>query len=242
MTALIESWLFDLQPGASELADLMLLLSPDERLRLEQIRYARDKVRFASRRARLRQLIASCLDGSAKDLVFDQEEFGKPTVRGGGDISFSCSSSGDVGLCVVGRAVDVGCDIELRDSSKASIEIADRFFAPGERASLASLPANQWLEGFFNCWTRKEALLKCLGCGLSGPMDAYVVSLAPGVPACVLSHQGFAMASFRPLPPFHAAVVGGSTDAGRLVPRSWNDLALPGTMRGAACAPAMLRA
>ncbi|MDP9085989.1 MAG: 4'-phosphopantetheinyl transferase superfamily protein, partial [Pseudomonadota bacterium] len=163
MTALIESWLFDLQPSALELAEVMLLLSPDERLRFEQIHHLRDKVRFASRRARLRQVIASCLNVSATELVFDQGEFGKPTVRGGGDLSFNCSSSGDVGLCVVGRSVDVGCDIEVCDSSKASIEIADRFFAPSERASLASLPADQWLEGFFNCWTRKEALLKCLG-------------------------------------------------------------------------------
>jgi 4'-phosphopantetheinyl transferase len=61
--------------------------------------------------------------------------------------------------------------------------IAERTFSPREVQTLRRLPSVHQIEGFFNCWTRKEAYVKAIGEGLAHPLDRFSVSLAPGVPA-----------------------------------------------------------
>jgi 4'-phosphopantetheinyl transferase len=72
----------------------------------------------------------------------------------------------------------------------ADLQIARRFFSSQETAMLASLAEHSRRVAFFNCWTRKEAYIKAKGEGLSLPLDQFVVSLAPDVPAALLSAEG----------------------------------------------------
>jgi 4'-phosphopantetheinyl transferase len=56
-----------------------------------------------------------------------------------------------------------------------------------EQQTLAALQGQQKFEGFFNCWTRKEAYVKAVGSGLSLPLRDFDVSLMPGEPARLLA-------------------------------------------------------
>ena len=82
----------------------------------------------------------------------------------------------------VGR--QVGVDLELVRKFGGQ-EIAARFFSPQEVMELSCLP--QWVqdEGFFLCWTRKEAYLKARGEGLNIPLKSFHVTLTPGKPECL---------------------------------------------------------
>ena len=85
-----------------------------------------------------------------------------------------------------GCRVDLECVRRLPDLE----EMADRSFSAAERVVFHALPANDRLEAFFNCWTRKEAFLKALGDGLPRPLHSFEVSLTSGQPAKQLQIDG----------------------------------------------------
>jgi 4'-phosphopantetheinyl transferase len=59
-------------------------------------------------------------------------------------------------------------------------ELVERFFSPRENAQFRALPDEQKQEGFFNLWTRKEALLKATGEGIGYMLNKVEVSFLPG--------------------------------------------------------------
>jgi 4'-phosphopantetheinyl transferase len=62
---------------------------------------------------------------------------------------------------------------------------------------LRTLPAAQKPEGFFNCWTRKEAYLKAVGEGLAAALDSFDVTLLPGEAPRMLTLEGDAVRAAR---------------------------------------------
>ena len=92
-----------------------------------------------------------------------------------------------MGLLAIARKPHVGMDVE--ELLPIEAEIADRYFSERERAVLRELIGAEWLEGFYNCWTRKEAILKAEGVGLNVKLDAFDVTLQPGAPAALLGSQ-----------------------------------------------------
>ena len=95
----------------------------------------------------------------------------------------------DLGLAVAPER-ELGVDLERKDPARADAGVARRYFAPGEMRALEKLSGTAWVEGFFNCWTRKEAYVKATGDGLHTPLDAFEVSLDPAEPAALLSVGG----------------------------------------------------
>ena len=66
------------------------------------------------------------------------------------------------------------CSSDLRPIEP---EVADRHFSATELTDLRGLQGEAWLAGFYRCWTRKEAILKAEGVGLSRGLDTFDVSL-----------------------------------------------------------------
>jgi 4'-phosphopantetheinyl transferase len=183
------------------------ILNDDERARALRFRHARDRDRYVARRAMLREILASYLGRAPEQVEFTPNEFGKLSIAGS-DLRFNLSHSHGVALYAIARGFEVGCDIERRDVGFADDQIPEHFFSPKEVRALRALPPEQQTEGFFNCWTRKEAYIKARGYGLSLPLDSFDVSLAPGAPAALQrSCDGWSVKSFEPLPGFQAAVV-----------------------------------
>lgn len=202
----------DLDAATPDLGYWHDMLDDTERAEARRFRFERDRRHYIVRHGWLRELLSCRLERPPREIRFFRNSFGKPSLAEG-NLEFNLSFSAGKALCVIARGVELGCDLELRDPSLASDSIAERFFSLFERNCLSSLPTHQWLEGFFNCWTRKEAYIKARGLGLSCPLDTFDVSLAPGEPARLMRGcEGWSVQSFEPAPGFTAAVVAEGSD------------------------------
>jgi 4'-phosphopantetheinyl transferase len=108
----------------------------------------------------------------------------------------------------------LGVDIELWRPLGDEAALVRRFFSPAENATYAALAPAARTQGFFECWTRKEAYIKAVGQGLALPLDSFDVSFGPDRAAALLrtsielpAHQRWALAAPDLGPGISAAVV-----------------------------------
>jgi 4'-phosphopantetheinyl transferase len=176
----------------SEAEPLAGLLSEDERRRSGRFVFERDRRRYTVARARLRQLLGERLGAAPQSLQLAYSAHGKPALArrpGQRDLRFNVSHCGDIAAYAFTEGREVGVDVEEVRVLPDADEVAMRFFSQRERAAYLSLPASERPQGFFNCWTRKEAFVKAIGDGLSHPLETLDVSLAPA---------GWVLSSFVP--------------------------------------------
>ncbi len=74
----------------------------------------------------------------------------------------------------------LGIDVEEIRPLPDRDAIATRFFHRSEAAELAALGDTEKDLAFFRTWTRKEAVTKALGRGLSLDLNAFRISCVPG--------------------------------------------------------------
>jgi 4'-phosphopantetheinyl transferase len=73
--------------------------------------------------------------------------------------------------------VAVGIDLEHVGAFAGIDLLASRFFSPGEVAALRRMGQEARVPAFYRCWTRKEAIVKGVGLGLSMPLDHFEVDV-----------------------------------------------------------------
>ncbi|HED65925.1 MAG TPA: 4'-phosphopantetheinyl transferase superfamily protein [Planctomycetes bacterium] len=152
--------------GPRDSARFARCLSSDEEARAARFHREVHARRFRARRTFLRRILAAYLGASPAELAFRTGEHGKPALDPDAGIEFNLSHTSDLVLVGVGRRV-VGVDVE-RFRLKTSLErLAEQVLSPGELAGFLELAADRRLAAFFRIWTRKEAVLKVLGDGLS---------------------------------------------------------------------------
>ncbi|HEX6613201.1 MAG TPA: 4'-phosphopantetheinyl transferase superfamily protein [Rhodanobacteraceae bacterium] len=122
-------------------------------------------------RAPLRALLAAYLATDAAALELRNDEHGKPQLFAHGEshrvLQFNWSHSGSLALVALARTTIPGVDIEQPREGVKILEIARRFFAPGEADALADCGGTEREALFFRLWCGKEAVLKALGRGLA---------------------------------------------------------------------------
>jgi len=196
--------------------DCSALLSESERRRAEAFRFYRDRMRFAASHALLRIVLGRYLDRRPSDIGFLKSSHGKPALlptENPDRLTFNLSESGGRVLIAVARDHAVGVDIEQVRPVPECDDIARGYFSASEQAELAALPASERVLGFFHGWTRKEAVLKAVGCGLRARLDSFGVTLTPGRPSRLTHcapHMGspadWSIRHIEPAPGFVGAV------------------------------------
>ena len=99
---------------------------------------------------------------------------GKAELQGSA-FRVNLAHSGEVALVAVGRGRDIGVDVEVLREGTEKWSLVRHALTADERARLQALPVSQRSGAFLQVWTRKEALLKAVGVGLS--VDPQLIEL-----------------------------------------------------------------
>ena len=117
-------------------------------------------------------------------------------------VSFNLSHSGDLVALALVRGRRIGIDIEVERPLTDATLLARRILSPRERERYEALPAGARDSALLVAWTRKEAVLKAVGTGVSGGLSTVEV-LADSV---VRLGETWSVRSLAMPPGFHGAV------------------------------------
>ena len=157
-------------------------LSTDEVEKAEGFKFDKDKHRYIASHAFVRNVLSRYTNVDPGAIEFVVNEYGKPSIKGGG-VEFNMSHSVDYVLMAVTRAGRIGIDIEHIRLGIASHVIVRQYFSPAEVEELQSFSSeDDRVNAFFIGWSRKEAYIKAHGLGLALPLESFDVSFTENPP------------------------------------------------------------
>jgi 4'-phosphopantetheinyl transferase len=212
-----------------EAARLEHWLSPGERERADRLLVDQRRLDFIVARGRLRELLGLALGSHPTDVPLEIGPTGKPMLAGpdGGRVRFNVAHSGGLALYGITLDHDIGIDLERVDETVDWEEIAARSFAPAEQQALAVLALSRRRAAFFDCWVRKEAVIKATGEGLGRRLSSFVVSVEADMAAMLSCESSLGtpeswLLAPVPVPATHRAAVAVRDGAAVTTMRIWS--------------------
>ena len=179
----VHVWRIPLVGDAALLGRLTAVLDAAEKQRVNRFVFAADRRRYLLSHAALRLILSNYLPQEPDMLIFGLGAYGKPYLQSSGPgygLQFNLTHTPEMALIAVTGSLAVGIDIEQVRPLDDALAIADRFFSAEEIADLRTVAGTTFeAQAFFNCWTRKEAIIKAQGAGLSRALDSFAVTLLP---------------------------------------------------------------
>lgn len=178
------AWNLDRSPLDSD----WQVLNHDETSRARRFVFPQDRDRYVCAHSALRTLLSHYSGILAGQVAFSSNTYGKPQIvcePGMRPIHFNLTHSAGLAALAISRGYQLGIDIE--QIRPISSEVAEHHFSPREVHTLQGLPREQWLRGFYRCWTSKEAVLKGEGLGLNLPLDGFDVEVSPQLPPALIA-------------------------------------------------------
>ena len=188
-------WYIDKSRFSKEqILDYRRYLSKEEQAKVDRFHFEKDQTRYTLSHGILNQLIVSYLKIGLTDVLFEKNEKQKPFIKGFPHLQFNLTYSLDF-ILIAFRFCDktqmdyshlqIGVDVEdVNRNIDIALIIKDYFTFEEQNEILNSpSPANV----FFKLWTRKEALVKATGTGLTNQLKTY--NLFPPVSKLQVTEQ-----------------------------------------------------
>ena len=175
---MVQIWVADLEVPEWVEAALTSLLDEDEQARSRAFRFDYLRRRFIVSHAMVRSVLGEHLDVPPESLTFVAGRHGKPALAGKheGAVEFNLSHSGDRALLAVSEDGPVGVDVEQFRALRDANAIAQRILSDEEfEAFRHAVDPTLFV---LDHWTRKEAVLKACGDGITRDLRAVDVNQA----------------------------------------------------------------
>jgi len=152
-----------------------LVLSPEERQRVERFAFAKDRRAYITAHWLIRRVLSEYLPVPSADWEFTPSPLGKPRIVSpseGLGLFFNLSHTAGMVASAVTLLGEVGVDVETV-KPRNHLNLARRYFAPLEVAQLEAMAPADQPQAFFRFWTLKEAYIKACGQGLSMDLASF---------------------------------------------------------------------
>lgn len=191
----VQVWLARLDVDDARLRRLAADLSPEELERASRLRFEQDRSRFVAAHAFLRRVLARRLGCSPREVAFRRGATGKPELvpRASARLSelrFNLAHSHDLAACALALDREVGIDVERIREVPGLDDLVRKVLSHREQAALRAWDGEHAAEAFLTAWTRKEAVLKARGEGLTREPRGVEISLDAHGPARLLAVVG----------------------------------------------------
>jgi len=181
----IHIWPIVLTDFVAEEQVLFNLLSEDEVARALRLHLPLHRQRYVITRGLLRRLLSLYTDIPPGEIIFSYGPKGKPYLEENNNslnLQFNLSHSDERAIYAFALDQEIGVDIQ-KINADFNIAVAKRFFSVSEITELLALPRHEQASGFYQIWTRKEAIIKTIGSSIfSSPADFSISLEKPDQP------------------------------------------------------------
>lgn len=142
------------------------LLSNHEKSHCNNLKFENLKDRYSIHRGILRIILLRLTNRKNSHLHIAVSPYGKPFIEGS-PIKFNLSHSANFAIYAFSLGTEIGIDIEEEDGQINIGEIAPLVLSAAERVEFKSFDCLRQKQEFYKLWTRKEAVTKNYGLGMS---------------------------------------------------------------------------
>lgn len=195
-------------PDNPFLSEIISNLSIEEQNKYFRYRNVSAQYQYLTAHYYLRLLLSKRLSETPAEIQIVAQENGKPYLKGHTNLQFNISHTKNLVLIAFSE-YPVGVDVEQEERSSDMLQILEHFFSKKEIESFINQPEDMKNKAFYTGWTRKEALLKATGEGLSA-LKNNEVSFDPDASKPIisdLSNHDIELADFIPAPGYCGCVV-----------------------------------
>ncbi len=197
-----------IKPNSPSLSQIISNLSPEEQDKYYRYKNLSAQYQYLTAHYYLRLLLSKKLNEESSHIKILEHENGKPYLQYHTKLNFNISHTKNLVLIAFSE-FQVGVDVEQEERSSDMVQILEHFFSKKELESFLQQPESIKSRAFYTGWTRKEAILKATGEGLSA-LKNNEVSFDPDASKPIISdsstHEIF-LADFIPAPGYCGCVV-----------------------------------
>ena len=190
----VDCWAVELDGMPGDVEDKAdTLLCAEEVTRANRFHAAGHRQAFVASHIALRSILGRYLHTAPSAIAISTGPYGRPFLtKPAFAVHFNLSHSGNVALIAVASVTEVGIDVEAVRPIPEGLDLARRFFALADIETIETTAPDRRGDAFLTVWTRKEAVAKAVGHGLSLPLDRFSVGPADGPAALTWSDGGSA--------------------------------------------------
>lgn len=164
------------------------MLDADERAHASRLKGKSDRDAFIKTRAALRSIVGREAGLPPRDVTFQYNSWGKPSVAVLDQlpVEFNVSHTKGLSAIALARGAAVGIDVEPFRPCPDRIRIAADVFGLEVAEQLLAVDAGRQDTVFLGLWTAGEAFVKARGSGFAGMSGKVPVRLAENGSECVV--------------------------------------------------------